>query len=179
MVAVHARTALPGYDTASIIVTPGKYYHQRTLILHQFKAIPRTPNLLLQTIPPPGTNHHHPTKLRDPHHESSTESFQISPRQRLSDTPRKRRTNVERGTPRTETFRESQQTDLMEFFKRSGVSAHIQELKIVTDWRRRDSKGYGFVVFREPIQATSALTHIVVRKLMGRVVNLNQGEKKR
>eukprot|EP00593_Proboscia_inermis_P004809 CAMPEP_0171324310 /NCGR_PEP_ID=MMETSP0816-20121228/116104_1 /TAXON_ID=420281 /ORGANISM="Proboscia inermis, Strain CCAP1064/1" /LENGTH=337 /DNA_ID=CAMNT_0011823203 /DNA_START=122 /DNA_END=1136 /DNA_ORIENTATION=- len=71
------------------------------------------------------------------------------------------------------------EADLMEFFKRSGVSAHIQELKIVTDWRSGDSKGYGFVVFREPIQATSALTHIVGRKLMGRVVNLNQGEKKR
>jgi len=56
--------------------------------------------------------------------------------------------------------------------------SNFKKAKIVRDWKTGESKGYGFVEFRSPIFATSALELIKGKKILGRVVRINQGKKK-
>jgi RNA recognition motif-containing protein len=54
----------------------------------------------------------------------------------------------------------------------------LHSSKIISDWKTGNSKGYGFVVFTDPIFATVAM-EVVNGKLMdGRPVTVDQGKKK-
>jgi RNA recognition motif-containing protein len=55
---------------------------------------------------------------------------------------------------------------------------HLVKCKVITYWKTNKSKGYGFVQFTSPIYATSAMELIRNKKLQGRVVRLDQGQKK-
>jgi RNA recognition motif-containing protein len=70
-------------------------------------------------------------------------------------------------------------SDVEEFLKLNlGGLQNVESVKIITDWKTGKSKGYGFVQFMEPIFATSAMELIKGKKLMGRVIRLDQGKKK-
>lgn len=62
---------------------------------------------------------------------------------------------------------------------RARLRERITSVKVVRDWRTNESKGYGFVQFASAIFATSALEAVRNKKLKGRVVRLDQGQKKR
>jgi len=69
--------------------------------------------------------------------------------------------------------------DLTEFFEEHLTSLHdVASIKIITDWKTGESKGFGFIQFFEPMSATSAMTIVKNKKLKGRVVRLDQGRKK-
>ncbi len=55
---------------------------------------------------------------------------------------------------------------------------NVESVKIISDWKTGISKGYGFIQFMDPIYATSAMEIIKGKKLMGRVIRLDQGKKK-
>lgn len=75
-------------------------------------------------------------------------------------------------------FKATQQ-DVEDFLReRLGNLHNVQSVKIVKDWKTGISKGYGFVQFMDPICATSALESIKGKKLMGRVIRLDQGKRK-
>lgn len=59
-----------------------------------------------------------------------------------------------------------------------GGTNNIHSVKIVREWKTGQSKGYGFVMFSDPIFASHAMETVKGKKLNGRVVNLNQGQKK-
>ena len=59
-----------------------------------------------------------------------------------------------------------------------GGTHNIASVKIVRNWKTDKSKGFGFIMFTDPIFATSAMETIRGRKFEGRVINLNQGQKK-
>ena len=59
-----------------------------------------------------------------------------------------------------------------------GATNNIHSVKIIREWKTGQSKGYGFVMFSDPIFATHAMEAVKGKKLNGRVVNLNQGQKK-
>lgn len=70
--------------------------------------------------------------------------------------------------------------DVKEFLSENGVSnLSYSSVKIIRDWKTHESKGFGFIQFVEPIYATSALEMIRGRKLLGRVVRLDQGKRKK
>jgi len=54
----------------------------------------------------------------------------------------------------------------------------LHELKIVKDWKTGRSKGYGFVVFTQPIHATVCLDTCQGKSLYGRILTVGQGKKK-
>lgn len=55
---------------------------------------------------------------------------------------------------------------------------NIESVKIISDWKTGTSKGYGFINFMDPIYATSAIEIIKGKKLLGRVIRLDQGKRK-
>lgn len=59
-----------------------------------------------------------------------------------------------------------------------GGTNNIHSVKIIREWKTGQSKGFGFVMFSDPIFATHAMETVKGKKLNGRVVNLNQGQKK-
>ena len=73
------------------------------------------------------------------------------------------------------------ESDLRDFLLHTcGVlETNIEAIKIIRDWRTKKSKGYGFIQFMAPIYASSALELIKGKKLLGRVVRLDQGKKKK
>ena len=58
-----------------------------------------------------------------------------------------------------------------------GLPVHIilKECNIVTDWKTQQSKGYGFVIFTEPIYATIAITKLHGTNWYNRTITVNQG----
>lgn len=58
------------------------------------------------------------------------------------------------------------------------VGERIERIKVIRDWKTGVSKGYGFLVFYEPMVATSAMESVRNLKIKGRVVRLDQGKKK-
>lgn len=54
----------------------------------------------------------------------------------------------------------------------------LNECKVIRDWKTGDSKGYGFVVFTEPIYATVCIDKCNGKELWGRRLNVKQGQKK-
>ena len=59
-----------------------------------------------------------------------------------------------------------------------GHTKYVISIKIIRDWKTGKSKGYGFVVFSDPMFATCAMEFCNNKKLMGRALSLNQGKKK-
>jgi hypothetical protein len=69
--------------------------------------------------------------------------------------------------------------DLQKFFQlHLGHARNIHSIKIVKDWKTNTSKGYGFVIFADPMFATCAMEFCKNKKLKGRILTLNQGQKK-
>ena len=69
--------------------------------------------------------------------------------------------------------------DMKDFLIQTLGSLHnVESVKIIADWKTGVGKGYGFVQFMDPMYATSAIQIIKGKKLMGRVVRLDQGKKK-
>lgn len=69
--------------------------------------------------------------------------------------------------------------DLKNFFvKHLGHANNISSLKIIRDWKTGKSKGYGFAIFCDPMFATCAMEFCKGKKLKGRLLTLNQGQKK-
>mmetsp|Transcript_18335 Transcript_18335/g.30422 ORF Transcript_18335/g.30422 Transcript_18335/m.30422 type:complete len:311 (-) Transcript_18335:98-1030(-) len=64
------------------------------------------------------------------------------------------------------------------FVKYLGHDRNISSLKIIRDWKTGMSKGYGFVIFSDPMFATCAMEFCNGKKLKGRILTLNQGQKK-
>uniref|UniRef100_A0A7S3VGL6 RRM domain-containing protein n=1 Tax=Chaetoceros debilis TaxID=122233 RepID=A0A7S3VGL6_9STRA len=62
--------------------------------------------------------------------------------------------------------------------KELGNLHNVESVKIISDWKTGISKGYGFIQFMDPIYATSSIEIIKGKKLMGRVIRLDQGMKK-
>eukprot|EP00569_Conticribra_weissflogii_P004728 CAMPEP_0171343716 /NCGR_PEP_ID=MMETSP0878-20121228/17847_1 /TAXON_ID=67004 /ORGANISM="Thalassiosira weissflogii, Strain CCMP1336" /LENGTH=355 /DNA_ID=CAMNT_0011846729 /DNA_START=141 /DNA_END=1208 /DNA_ORIENTATION=+ len=58
------------------------------------------------------------------------------------------------------------------------VGERIESINVIRDWKTGVSKGYGFLVFYEPMVATSAMESVRNLKIKGRVVRLDQGKKK-
>ena len=58
-----------------------------------------------------------------------------------------------------------------------GLPKHVllKECNIVTDWKTNQSKGYGFVIFTEPIYATIAITKLHGTSWYNRTITVNQG----
>ena len=58
-----------------------------------------------------------------------------------------------------------------------GLPSHIllKECNIVTDWKTNQPKGYGFVIFTEPIYATIAITKLHGTTWYNRTITVNQG----
>eukprot|EP00547_Thalassionema_nitzschioides_P003979 CAMPEP_0194204252 /NCGR_PEP_ID=MMETSP0156-20130528/3836_1 /TAXON_ID=33649 /ORGANISM="Thalassionema nitzschioides, Strain L26-B" /LENGTH=240 /DNA_ID=CAMNT_0038930227 /DNA_START=131 /DNA_END=853 /DNA_ORIENTATION=- len=74
---------------------------------------------------------------------------------------------------------DSNENDLIDFFKENlGSSRNIVSIKIIRDWKTGKSKGYGFVLFCDPMFATTAMEFCKNKKLNGRILTLNQGQKK-
>ena len=61
-----------------------------------------------------------------------------------------------------------------------GITAPLllRQVKIIEDWKTSKSKGYGFAVFTEAIQATVAIDKCNGQLLGGRRLSVNQGKKK-
>jgi hypothetical protein len=72
--------------------------------------------------------------------------------------------------------------DLTAFFgQHMGPNAprnNIHSVKIIRDWKTKQSKGYGFVIFTDPMFATCAMEFCKNKMLNGRILTLNQGKKK-
>lgn len=62
----------------------------------------------------------------------------------------------------------------------SQVSDRVESIKIIRDWKTGDSKGYGFLMFYNAIDATSCMNFMKGDgfRIRGRKVNLSQGKKK-
>lgn len=61
------------------------------------------------------------------------------------------------------------------------VNERIESIKIISDWKTGQSKGYGFIQFYEPMVATSAMESINKGKglkINGRRIRLDQGKRK-
>mmetsp|Transcript_6714 Transcript_6714/g.9820 ORF Transcript_6714/g.9820 Transcript_6714/m.9820 type:complete len:322 (-) Transcript_6714:952-1917(-) len=69
--------------------------------------------------------------------------------------------------------------ELYDWFAEQGLGEHLISCKVIVDWKTQKSKGFGFAQFTSPIYATSAMEFIHGKKLKGRVVRLNQGQKKK
>lgn len=54
----------------------------------------------------------------------------------------------------------------------------LHSSKVITDWKTGKSKGYGFVVFSDPIFASVAMEVVNGKLLEGRPVTVDQGKKK-
>jgi len=71
------------------------------------------------------------------------------------------------------------ESHLKNFLLERGIQEiNIEAVKIIRDWKTGKSKGYGFIQFVGPIYATSALELIKGKRLLGRIVRLDQGKKK-
>mmetsp|Transcript_8610 Transcript_8610/g.9869 ORF Transcript_8610/g.9869 Transcript_8610/m.9869 type:complete len:299 (-) Transcript_8610:44-940(-) len=69
--------------------------------------------------------------------------------------------------------------EVMAYFKRHlGHTQNIRSFKIIMDYKTGKSRGYGFVIFNDPMFATCAIEHCKEKKLKGRYVNLHQGQRK-
>lgn len=72
--------------------------------------------------------------------------------------------------------------DLRTFLEVRGIPVNymVQSIKVIRDWRTKESKGYAFLQFRTPIFATSALVSLNNSKstLQGRILRFHQGQKK-
>jgi RNA recognition motif-containing protein len=64
------------------------------------------------------------------------------------------------------------------FVTHLGHDRNIASLKIIRDWQTQKSKGYGFVIFSDPMFATCAMEFCKNKKLKGRILTLSQGQKK-
>jgi len=70
--------------------------------------------------------------------------------------------------------------DVLEMIDKSvGHTSGVVSCKIVRDWKTGKSKGIAFVHFDEPVFATSALVRCKNRRIMGRLIQVAQGRKKR
>lgn len=54
----------------------------------------------------------------------------------------------------------------------------VHQSKVIYDWKTGKSKGYGFIVFTEPIFATVAMEVVNRKMLNGRAIDVTQGKKK-
>ena len=72
------------------------------------------------------------------------------------------------------------ESDLETFFITQNCipKEHVQSIKIIREWKTQSSKGYGFILFTNPIYASSALEFVKGLRLNGRVIRLDQGQKK-
>lgn len=72
--------------------------------------------------------------------------------------------------------------DLRTFLESRGIPVNymVQSIKVIRDWRTKESKGYAFLQFRTPIFATSALVSLnnANSTLQGRILRFHQGQKK-
>lgn len=72
--------------------------------------------------------------------------------------------------------------DLKAFFGQhmgpNSTRNNIHSVKIIRDWKTKQSKGYGFVIFTDPMFATCAMEFCKNKKLNGRILTLDQGKKK-
>jgi hypothetical protein len=72
--------------------------------------------------------------------------------------------------------------DLRTFLESRGIPVNymVQSIKVIRDWRTKESKGYAFLQFRTPIFATSALVSLnnPNSTLQGRILRFHQGQKK-
>ena len=59
-----------------------------------------------------------------------------------------------------------------------GSTINVHSVKIIRDWKTGQSKGFGFVMFTDPIFATHCCETLNGMKLNGRNVNFSQGQKK-
>lgn len=74
---------------------------------------------------------------------------------------------------------DSNENDLLNFFaEHLGHTRNIISIKIIRDWKTGKSKGYGFVLFSDPMFATTAMEFCKNKNLNGRMLTLNQGQKK-
>jgi len=69
--------------------------------------------------------------------------------------------------------------DLKQWFVEQGVGSNIKSCKVIRDWKTKESKGYGFAMFLDPIYATSAIELMKGRKIKNRFIRLHQGKKKK
>lgn len=71
------------------------------------------------------------------------------------------------------------QDDMKAFLKRNlGTTFNVKSCKIIYDWKTGQSKGYGFVVFTDPMFATVAIEKCHGKEMLGRNVTCAQGKKK-
>lgn len=69
--------------------------------------------------------------------------------------------------------------DVMDFLRTHiGHTRNVSSLKIIRDWKTGKSKGYGFVIFSDPMFATCAMEFCKNKKIKGRIITMNQGKKK-
>lgn len=69
--------------------------------------------------------------------------------------------------------------DVKAFFKQNlGTTFNVKSIKIIYDWKTGQSKGYGFVIFTDPMFATVAIETCHGKELFGRNVTCSQGKKK-
>lgn len=69
--------------------------------------------------------------------------------------------------------------DLKDFLvQHLGHARNVHSMKIIRDWKTNASKGYGFVIFSDPMFATCAMEFCKNKKLKGRILTLSQGQKK-
>ena len=69
--------------------------------------------------------------------------------------------------------------NVMDFLEDNlGHTRNVRSVDIIRDWKTGDSKGYGFVLFVDPIYATCAMEFCKNKSLFGRILTLSQGKKK-
>ena len=69
--------------------------------------------------------------------------------------------------------------ELKEFLvQHLGHARNVHSIKIIRDWKTNESKGYGFVIFSDPMFATCAMEFCKNKKLKGRILTFSQGQKK-
>ena len=69
--------------------------------------------------------------------------------------------------------------DIKEFLQQHlGHTMNVKSIKIIRDWKTNLSKQYGFVLFTDPMFATCAMQFCKNKQLNGRILKLDQGQKK-
>jgi hypothetical protein len=75
---------------------------------------------------------------------------------------------------------DADEKDVRLFFQENlGTTFNVKSIKIIRDWRNNQSKGYGFALFSDPMFATSAMEVCNGKPLKGRLIRVDQGQKKR
>lgn len=69
--------------------------------------------------------------------------------------------------------------DIKEFLKQyMGHTMNVKSIKVIRDWKTNLSKQYGFILFTDPMFATCAMQFCKNKQLKGRILKLDQGQKK-